>query len=120
LGGWAIREIRRRFDCHRDSRLEYRKPPLQGCAQLSPIAVPRGSLIGVGEASYATIAPSLISDVFPKEKRGTALGIFFAAVPLGFALGYLLGGLAPFFDRYFGLHSGWASHDVSPSAVRVC
>ena len=55
------------------------------------------SLIGVGEASYATIAPSLISDVFPKARRGTALGIFFAAIPLGYALGYLLGGLSPTF-----------------------
>ena len=65
------------------------------------------SLIGVGEASYATIAPSLISDVFPKEKRGTALGIFFAAIPLGFALGYITGGLAPFFDHSMGPHRGW-------------
>ena len=65
------------------------------------------SLIGIGEASYATVTPSLISDVFPKEKRGTALGIFFAAIPLGFALGYILGGSAPYFDHSMGLHRGW-------------
>ncbi|HZS45407.1 MAG TPA: MFS transporter [Blastocatellia bacterium] len=80
---------------------------LAGLAQSYHQLLLARSLIGVGEASYATIAPSLISDVFPKEKRGTALGIFFAAIPLGFALGYILGGLAPYFDQSFGLHRGW-------------
>lgn len=49
--------------------------------------------VGVGEASYATIAPSMLSDYFSEEKRGTAMAIFFAALPLGQALGFLAGGL---------------------------
>ena len=31
-------------------------------------------LVGIGEASYITIAPTLIADVFPPEKRNGALG----------------------------------------------
>jgi len=59
------------------------------------------SFIGIGEASYATIAPSLISDTFPQSRRGTALGIFFAALPLGYAVGYIAGGvLSTHFDSW--------------------
>ncbi len=49
-------------------------------------------LVGVGEASYATISPSLISDAFTSTRRNTALTIFYVAIPVGSALGYLLGG----------------------------
>src|SRR5262245_57813253 len=49
-------------------------------------------LVGVGEASYATIGPSLISDVFPSSKRNVALTIFYVAIPVGSALGYVVGG----------------------------
>jgi len=49
-------------------------------------------LVGVGEASYATISPSWISDVFPPAKRNNALTIFYVAIPVGAALGYAIGG----------------------------
>lgn len=49
-------------------------------------------LVGVGEASYATISPSLISDSYPAQKRNNALTIFYAAIPVGSALGFILGG----------------------------
>lgn len=49
-------------------------------------------LVGVGEASYATISPSLISDKFAGTKRNTALTIFYVAIPVGAALGNLVGG----------------------------
>jgi MFS family permease len=49
-------------------------------------------LVGVGEASYATISPSLISDAYGAEKRNTAITIFYVAIPVGAALGYLVGG----------------------------
>lgn len=56
------------------------------------------AIVGVGESSYATITPALIADYFPLNKRGTALGIFQAAIPMGFALGFVIGGvLANFF-----------------------
>ncbi len=56
------------------------------------------AVVGVGESSYSTITPSLIADYFPPQKRATALGVFQAAIPMGFALGFVIGGiLASFF-----------------------
>ncbi len=49
-------------------------------------------LVGVGEASYATISPGLISDNFEPRRRNNALTIFYVAIPVGYALGYLFGG----------------------------
>jgi len=48
--------------------------------------------VGVGEASYATLAPTIIDDITSPEKRGRALAYFYAATPIGGALGYLVGG----------------------------
>jgi MFS family permease len=58
------------------------------------------SLVGVGEASYSVVTPSLLSDYYPPERRGRALAIFYAAIPLGSALGFGLGGV-------LGQHLGW-------------
>lgn len=49
------------------------------------------ALVGIGEASYATIAPTIIADLFPAEKRLRMLSIFYMAMPIGSALGYVLG-----------------------------
>jgi MFS family permease len=57
------------------------------------------SAVGVGEAAYGTIAPALLADSFPKEKRGRVFAVFFAAIPIGSAAGYILGGLM---DQRFG------------------
>ncbi|MDX6559506.1 MAG: transporter, Spinster family, sphingosine-phosphate transporter [Blastocatellia bacterium] len=57
------------------------------------------ALVGVGESSFSTITPTLIADYFPRERRATALGVFQAAIPMGFALGYVLGALLA---HYFG------------------
>lgn len=51
------------------------------------------ALVGVGEAAYATITPSLLSDYYPAEKRNRVLTIFYVAIPVGAALGFALGGL---------------------------
>jgi len=56
--------------------------------------------VGIGEASYATLAPTIIDDVSPPDKKGKMLAIFFLAVPVGSALGYLLGG-------FIQQHWGW-------------
>lgn len=55
--------------------------------------------VGVGEAAYGTIAPALLSDHFPLEKRGRVFAVFFAAIPIGSAAGYMVGGLV---DKHFG------------------
>jgi MFS family permease len=49
-------------------------------------------IVGVGEASYATLAPTIIDDLTPPEKKGRALAIFYLAIPVGSALGYVIGG----------------------------
>lgn len=48
--------------------------------------------IGVGEAAYAPIAPTLIADLYPVKRRGAVMAWFYAAIPVGSALGYVLGG----------------------------
>jgi len=55
--------------------------------------------VGVGEAAYVTIAPSLLSDYFPARQRGRVMAIFFCAIPVGSALGYVIGGLV---DKHYG------------------
>lgn len=56
----------------------------------------RHTLVGVGEATFVTIAPTFVADLFSEDKRGRILGIFYLAIPVGSAAGYLLGGhLAP-------------------------
>lgn len=50
-------------------------------------------LVGIGEAAYGPTAPTLISDLFPVQRRGAVLAWFYAAIPVGSALGYVMGGL---------------------------
>jgi MFS family permease len=56
----------------------------------------RHTLVGVGEATFVTIAPTFVADLFAERIRGRILGVFYLAIPVGSAAGYLLGGhLAP-------------------------
>jgi MFS family permease len=48
-------------------------------------------MIGVGEAAYGPVAPTLISDLYPLAVRGKVLAWFYAAIPVGSAIGYILG-----------------------------
>lgn len=57
------------------------------------------ALVGIGEAAYVTIAPSLLADYFPRSRRGRAFAVFFCAIPVGSALGYIFGGLI---EKHFG------------------
>jgi MFS family permease len=56
--------------------------------------------VGIGEAAYGTIAPTLISDYFPRSVRGRIFSVFFAAIPIGSALGYIVSG-------QIDVHFGW-------------
>lgn len=58
------------------------------------------ALVGVGEAAYATLAPALLSDFYPPERRNRILTIFYVAIPVGSAMGFILGGM-------FGQMYGW-------------
>lgn len=50
------------------------------------------AIVGVGEASFTAIAPTLIDDVSPPTRKGRNLSVFYVAQPIGAALGYLIGG----------------------------
>ncbi len=60
----------------------------------------RHTLVGVGEATFVTIAPTFVADLFAENLRGRILGVFYLAIPVGSAAGYLLGG-------YLAPHYGW-------------
>jgi len=49
------------------------------------------SMVGVGEASYVTVAPTIIADLFSARLRIRALSIFYIAIPVGTAMGYGIG-----------------------------
>jgi predicted MFS family arabinose efflux permease len=63
-----------------------------GLAQSFAVLLIARALVGIGEASYAIVTPSLISDLYPPQKRSQALAIFYSAIPVGSALSYILGG----------------------------
>jgi predicted MFS family arabinose efflux permease len=58
------------------------------------------SFTGIGEASFSTVAPTLLADYFKKSSRGWVLSLFYLAIPVGSALGYILGG-------FLGVNFGW-------------
>ena len=58
------------------------------------------AMVGIGEATYTVVTPSLLSDHYPPSRRARALSIFYAAMPFGIFLGYLLGG-------QIGARYGW-------------
>jgi MFS family permease len=49
-------------------------------------------VVGVGEASYATLAPTIIDDLAGPASKNRWLAVFYVAIPVGSALGYVLGG----------------------------
>jgi MFS family permease len=57
-------------------------------------------LVGIGEAAYGPVAPSMLSDMFPVSKRGKVMALFYLAIPVGSALGFVLGG-------QIEAHFGW-------------
>ena len=58
--------------------------------------------VGIGEASYATLSPTIIDEISDAKNKNRWLSIFYVAIPVGSALGFLLGGLLE--HRY-----GWRS-----------
>lgn len=49
--------------------------------------------VGVGEAAYGPSAPTVIADLFPIDVRAKVFSWFYLAIPVGSALGYVLGGI---------------------------
>ncbi|MEO6001505.1 MAG: MFS transporter [Opitutus sp.] len=57
-------------------------------------------LVGLGEASFGTISPGWIADLFTAKRRNIAISIFYLAIPVGSALGYVVGST-------IAAHHGW-------------
>jgi len=73
---------------------------LSGLVRNYPQLFAARALVGVGEAAYVAIAPALLADCFPLRARGRVFAVLNMAIPVGAALGYVLGGL-------IGHHLGW-------------
>jgi MFS family permease len=56
-------------------------------------------LVGIGEAAYGPVAPSMLSDLYPIASRGKVLALFYMAIPVGSALGFVIGGQV---EAHFG------------------
>jgi MFS transporter, Spinster family, sphingosine-1-phosphate transporter len=52
----------------------------------------RRAMVGVGEATFGIFAPAVLADFYPDRERNRILSIFYLAIPVGAALGYLAGG----------------------------
>ncbi len=68
--------------------------------------------VGIGEGGYGPAAPTILSDMFPLAVRGRIMAIFAAAIPVGSALGYVLGGLIA---GHWGWR--WAFYLVAPPGL---
>jgi predicted MFS family arabinose efflux permease len=60
----------------------------------------RHAVVGIGEATFSIFAPALLADFYPEIDRNRVLSIFYITIPVGAALGYLMGGV-------LGQHYGW-------------
>ena len=79
--------------------------------------------MGVGEASYITVSPTIIADLFPAESRIRALSVFYIAGPVGTAMGYGIGAGAAKIANDTISKNYTATHDMAKPwrfALRVC
>jgi predicted MFS family arabinose efflux permease len=60
----------------------------------------RHLIVGIGEATFVVISPAFLSDLFPESTRGRVMGFFYLSLPVGSAVGYVMGGI-------LGHHFGW-------------
>ena len=65
---------------------------LSGFAQSYPQLLAGRAVVGIGEAAYVAIAPALLADCFPIERRSRVLAVLNMAIYVGTALGYIVGG----------------------------
>ena len=65
---------------------------LSGLAHSFPQLLAGRALVGIGEAAYVAIAPALLADCFPRDGRSRVYAVLNMAIPVGAALGYIVGG----------------------------
>jgi MFS family permease len=74
--------------------------------------------VGVGEAALSPAAFSMISDLFPKQRLGRAIGIYSSGVFVGVGLSFIVGGvLIDFLELRGGLHAPLLGHLTSWQAA---
>jgi MFS transporter, Spinster family, sphingosine-1-phosphate transporter len=73
---------------------------LSGFAHSYPQLIAGRALVGIGEAAYVAIAPALLADCFGADHRGRVYSVLNMAIPVGAALGYIVGGEV-------SVHFGW-------------
>lgn len=82
--------------------------------------------VGIGEAAYGPVAPTVISDFYPVKVRGQVLAWFYMAIPVATALGYVIGdsvaksGLGAWGESFLGLKAEswrWAFYMVVPPGI---
>jgi MFS family permease len=82
--------------------------------------------VGIGEAAYGPVAPTVISDFYPVKVRGQVLAWFYMAIPVATALGYVIGdsvaksGLGAWGERFLGLQAEswrWGFYLVVPPGI---
>ena len=85
---------------------------ISGLAATFAILFATRIFVGIGEGGYGPAAPTILSDLFPIERRGRVMAIFYTAIPVGSALGYVIGGLV-------GANLGWrwAFYLVTPPGL---
>lgn len=71
-----------------------------GLTKTYPQMLVTRAAVGVGEAGYGTVSPSYLAEWFPENKRARVMAIYVLGIPVGSAIGYLLGGV-------LGQNFGW-------------
>ena len=69
--------------------------------------------VGIGESSFTCLAPSMIADLFTKDKRTHILAVFYLAIPFGSGLSFIVGSKATEFFQDWR----WALRMSSPITI---
>jgi MFS family permease len=97
---WSLASGASGLDWHADVLLAYWILLLTRC------------FVGVGEGAYGPVAPAMLADLYPVQRRGRVLAWFYMAIPVGGALGYALGEVV---QQTLGWR--WAFYLVVPPGV---
>jgi MFS family permease len=92
LGGYLGDRVPRRYLVAAGVLLWSLATGASGWAPTFMVLLVARAAVGIGEAGYGAVAPSIISDLFPREQRTRVLSYFYIAIPVGAAVGYGLGG----------------------------
>jgi MFS family permease len=65
-------------------------------------------LVGIGEGAYGPVASAMLADIYPARQRGMVMALFNMAIPVGSALGFVVGGqVSDYFNDW--RHAFWVT-----------